>query len=93
MLNWSKKAHKDLELSKCRFKFIQISVLCNKVGLHIIILFRFCSLIREMLKKVMLDANDLLNNMKLKTPFLSFLSNYQAYAYALHSIVTKEHVE
>ena len=29
MLNWSKKADTDLELCKCRFKFICISVLCS----------------------------------------------------------------
>ena len=29
MLNWSKKADTDLELCKCRFKFICISVQCK----------------------------------------------------------------
>ena len=29
MLNWSKKAHTELELCKCRFKFIQIAVCCT----------------------------------------------------------------
>ena len=29
MLNWSKNADTDLELCKCRFKFIQIAVICS----------------------------------------------------------------
>ena len=82
-LNFLTKIKETITPSNNEYFFIQVFVIITLL----------CILIRDILQKVVLDANDLLNNMKLKTPFLSFLSNYQAYAYALHSIVTKEHVE
>ena len=48
-----------------------------QLGLHIINLFRFCSPIKTLLQNCWYEYVILLNDSG-KTPFLSFLSNYQA---------------